>query len=164
MWTALPLALLFCGFAHADDPYGGSLLAPSAPQGAEADPFAWDVVSGPVSPGGEVVVKVRLVVPPGYHVYRDQLEVSVADGQDLKVGKADIPPGLKKADPADGTDTRELYETDVLIHLPIRAPKTIEGTHRSLVLVTRHQGCKDGLCYAPVEATHTLFVPIRAEP
>lgn len=157
MWGVLALA-------NPGDRYAGSLLpgseapAPVAP-GVAADPFSWEVAPIEVVAGASGRVVLRLRVPAGTHIYRDGIEVLVADAGGLQVGPADVPPGLKRADPGDGGEIRELYDTDVLIEVPVtgRAP----GLY-SVTFDLRHQGCKIGLCFPPKSTPVTALVRVRA--
>jgi thiol:disulfide interchange protein len=131
----------------------------------EPDPFGWQVAPLAMDPGTTGTLVLRLAVPAGTHVYRDQIDVQVADGAGLAVGKADLPPGLLGADPADAdarTDAkRELYDQDVMIEVPITAPADARGLF-TVLLDAHHQGCRPGLCYPPV--TTRLEVMVHVAP
>lgn len=150
--------------ADPGDRYAGTLLpgstapAPVAP-GSSVDPFSWEAAPVEVVAGAPGRVVLRLHVPAGTHIYKDGIEVLVADSAGIQVGPADVPPGLKKADPGDGGEIRELFDTDVLIEVPVT------GRTPGLYPVTfdvRHQGCKVGLCFPPKSTTLTALVRVRA--
>lgn len=165
MW----LVVMSFALAAPGDRYGDSLLpgAPQTPLGAPdlsgtKDPFSWVVPAVAVPAAGEATLMLRLVVPPGTHVYRDGIEVSVTDAGGLVVGAPDLPPGLKRADPGDpSNEVRELYDTDVLIAVPVAARAGDAGLH-TVGLDLRHQGCKPGLCYPPVQTTVGALVHVEA--
>ena len=146
-------------------PYGGSLLpspSPAPDLHGTHDPFSWQVPATEVNAGGATTLMLRLVVPPGTHVYRDGIEVRVIDPGGLVVGAPDLPPGLKQADPGDPTgDVRELYDSDVLIAIPVSSPSANTGLF-TVALDLRHQGCKPGLCYPPVQTAIGALVHVAA--
>ena len=133
---------------------------PSAPA-AEEDPFRWEAEPGSVGAGESARLVLRLVVPPGTHVYRDQIEVVVKDAAGFTVGAPDFPPGLKKPDPATGSDERELYDMDVVLHLPVTAPAA--GGLAKIVVEVRHQGCRPGLCFPPKVSTLEILARVTEE-
>lgn len=163
MW----LLMMSLGLAAPGDRYGDSLL-PGATQAAAPDvlgardPFSWVVPATEVPEGGAGTLMLRLVVPPGTHVYRDGIEVTVTDAGGLVVGTPDLPPGLKLVDPGDpSNEVRELYDHDVLVAIPVTARPGTVGLH-TVALDLRHQGCKPGLCYPPVQTPMSALVHVRA--
>ena len=154
MWL---LALLALSSPAVANPY-----APSPPAALDqADPFEWTAAAVRVAPGGEALVQLRLVVPPGMVVYRDQLEITVVDAGGLSIGAPDLPPGLVKPDPVDGADLREQYDMDVVVNLPVRAGPE-PGLVR-LVLSLRHQGCHGRLCHPPRTVEQGVWVHVAAD-
>ena len=122
---------------------------PEAEVPVAADPFRWDWALE------QDRVVLTLHVPEGHVVYRDTLAIEVRSALGAKVGRADLPPGKTKRDPARPQDDRELYDADVVIYLPLarRAP---EGG--LLELTAHHQGCHGGICFSP--ASTDLLVPL----
>ena len=113
---------------------------------------------------GSLTVTVR--VPKEHHLYRDMLMVTPATlkftaqgakgeasliGPEmvghLAVGAPSFPPGFFKPDPADPTFSREQYDMDVVIEVPVTAASAI-GTY-VLELQVEYQGCKKSLCWMP---------------
>ncbi len=136
--------------------------APSLiPAHSTEDPFSWELSSVALQPGQPGRITATLIVPPGTHVYRDQLEVSVANPDGLRIGKPDFPPGLTAPDPANKAMTRELYERDVIIYLPVNVPKKTEAVSAYVQLQLRHQGCREGLCFPPSDTMSHVLIPIR---
>lgn len=133
--------------------------ASPAPAEAAEDPFTWELSTLQLEPGKSGVLELHLHVPPGHTVYRDQLEVQVLDAGGLTAGDPSYPPGRVRQDPANGTETRELYDRDVIVHLPLTAQCTASGLVR-LELRTRHQGCHGRLCHPPLELDHSVFVRV----
>ncbi len=164
MW----LVMMAIGLAAPGDRYGDSLL-PGASQAVAApellgtkDPFSWVVPTFELSEGGAGTLMLRLVVPTGTHVYRDGIEVNVTNAGGLVVGTPDLPPGIKLVDPGDpSNEVRELYDHDVLVAIPVTAPAGATGLH-TIALDLRHQGCKPGLCYAPVQTPIGALVHVKA--
>lgn len=151
------LALLWPAAALALPPYAIETPPLTAP---EADPFAWEVTAPVLAPGAEGRLELRLVVPDGYVAYRDQLEVRVIDESGLKAGAADFPPALTGDDPTTG-EPREQYVDDVVVWVPLKAPKALASAV-TVRVETRHQGCRKGLCFPPTTVEHTVLVPVRA--
>jgi hypothetical protein len=127
----------------------------------DASPFLWKVEPLELAPGKSGTLRVQLVVPPGTHVYRDQVEVAVAEAKGLKVGPPSLPPGLHKADPADpSTGHREQYDLDVIVEIPVTAPKSAAAGVVPVKLDLRVQGCRPGLCFPPQTETMDAFVRV----
>ncbi len=150
----LLLFSLFLAPAALANPY-----AREASAEASEDPFAWELGTLALQPGGSGVLELRLHVPPGHTVYRDQLDLQVLDAGGLVAGDPSFPPGRVREDPANGTERRELYNRDLVLHLPLTAPPTASGLAR-LRLRTRHQGCHGRLCHPPLEIDHSVFVRV----
>lgn len=126
------------------------------------DPLQW--VPGPNVLRGERPGELEIVldVPPGFHVYRDQLEVQVLDGADLHVGPPDIPPGMVRLVPGQDEVPREQYDTDIVVRIPARAADADPGL-RTMQVRVRHQGCFAGHCYRPQERVLSVHVPVRPD-
>ncbi|BBJ00588.1 thiol:disulfide interchange protein DsbD [Ferrigenium kumadai] len=89
-------------------------------------------------------------VTPGYYLYRDKVEFSVAGGK-TKIARVDLPKGEEKNDPNFGLI--QVY------HQPFQALLTLEQADpaQPLTLNARYQGCSDdGLCYPPIDKTITV--------
>jgi DsbC/DsbD-like thiol-disulfide interchange protein len=127
---------------------------------AAANPFRVEVLGTRVAHGAQGRAEVRIIVPAGHHVYRDMMWVKVLDAGGLTLDDADFPPGLMRPDPADPGAERELYDMDVVIHVPITG-NVAEGTHTARIQVG-YQGCKGGLCFMPATEDHELVVDITA--
>ncbi len=108
--------------------------------------------------GQPAALSLTIVVPPGYHVYRDMVAVEVLDAGDLKLGAPSLPAGLHQPDPAAPGSLRELYEFDAIIDVPVLDPAA-PGTHDALLSV-RYQACKNSTCLFPQtsEIVSTLVV------
>jgi hypothetical protein len=126
-----------------------------------ADPFEWS--PRPPVLQGELQghVELRLRVPPGFTVYRDQLAVQVVDPGGLQVGEPDIPPGVFRHDPAKDVESREQYDTDVVVLIPVRTTARSARGLETFEVMVRHQGCIQGHCFAPVERRLQVHVPVR---
>ena len=100
-------------------------------------------------------------VPKEHHLYRDMMEVTRVDdaaGDAVVTGEPSFPPGFVKPDPADPSATREQYDMDVIIEVPVKGVAKA-GTY-TLKFEVRYQGCKKSLCWMPqtdvVESTPTV--------
>jgi len=100
-----------------------------------------------VQAGATAPLQLTVLVPPGFHVYRDMLSVTTQDPGDLSLGDPSLPPGLSAEDPAAPGTQRELYEFDVIVDVPLKKPAR-PGTHVATFSV-RYQACKDSLCLMP---------------
>jgi thiol:disulfide interchange protein len=127
----------------------------------EVDPFRWEVTPLDLSARSKGRAEVRLVVPDGYHVYRDMVTFSVRDPGGLVVEPASLPPGIPVKDPADGTVDREIYSADAVVWLPVTTPRT-PGLY-FVHVEARYQGCREGLCYPPSTAELDVPVHVHAE-
>lgn len=159
------LLLIAAVFAAPEDRYSTSLIpttaAPAQDVGVDVDPFSWvDPVAVEIPAGGSGKISMRLIVPAGTHVYRDQIEVDVVDAGGLTIGATDLPAAMKVPDPGGTGEIRELYDRDVYVEMPISAPKTLSGLVQ-VHLVARHQGCKPGLCFPPKATDMTALVRVK---
>ena len=155
MFVPLSLAGVLLAPSTQANPY----LATPALSVRQADPFFWELEAPVLAAGDDGVIVVRLVVPRGHVVYRDQLQAQVLGGGDAKIGPADFPPALVGQDPVDGME-RELYDMDVVMEFPVQMPKVVQGDSIPVALRLRFQGCYGGLCYPPRTERRILHVPI----
>ncbi|MDZ4203037.1 MAG: protein-disulfide reductase DsbD [Gallionella sp.] len=89
-------------------------------------------------------------ITPGYYLYRDKIEFSIASGT-ARITRLDLPQGEPKNDPNFGNT--EVY------HQSFQALLMLEQTDTSqpLTVNARYQGCSDeGLCYPPIDKIITL--------
>lgn len=151
---ALLLSLFLAGEALALPPYA------EQPVAVEEDPFQWEVAPAILVAGMPQRLPLTLVVPDGHHVYRDMLEVEVTLAGSLEVLAVHIPEGEVGADPAQGGGLRPQFDDDVTVEVELRAPADFRGGV-PVTIRTRHQGCKVGLCYPPVDGAHRVPVAVR---
>jgi thioredoxin:protein disulfide reductase len=141
----------------------GLLLAgPASAQDLQKNPFRVEVTDLTLAPGASGNVTVSVIVPRDHHVYRDMMHVKVLDAHGLTVAEPDFPPGRKLPDPANPAQTREMYDLDVLVHVPVTAPMA-PGTY-DLDLEVAYQGCKKTLCWFPVVEEQTSKVTVGDVP
>jgi thiol:disulfide interchange protein len=133
-------------------------LAASA-YGAE-NPFSVEIVSVTTTPDTESSVQINVIVPPGYHVYRDMMSVDVIEAKGLVFGEVEFPKGVEKPDPASPGSVREQFGSDVLTTIPVKTP-SLEGVYHPVFSV-RYQGCKKSLCYMPQTEELTGSVTVKA--
>ena len=118
------------------------------------NPFRVEATDATVEDGKVSNVQVIIRVPEQHHLYRDMMEVSrITDEASAPVvtGEASFPPGFTKADPADPSATREQFDMDVVINVPVNKVET-PGTY-TLKFEVRYQGCKKSLCWMPQTET-----------
>jgi hypothetical protein len=130
------------------------------------NPFRVEATDTKLTTKEEGSFTVTLRVPKEHHLYRDMLMVTPTTlkftpdgdkgeasligpelGGHLAVGAPSFPPGFFKADPADPTSSREQYDMDVVIEIPVTAASAT-GTY-ILELQVEYQGCKKSLCWMP---------------
>ncbi len=129
-----------------------SLVVWSAPSVAGKDnPFRVETADAKLESGAKGNVQVIVRVPANHHLYRDMMNVTVVTAEGVETGEASFPPGMEKPDPADPSSTREQYDMDVLIDVPVTAPAAV-GTY-PVTLEVRYQGCKKSLCWMPQTET-----------
>jgi thiol:disulfide interchange protein DsbD len=90
-------------------------------------------------------IELRFEVAPGYHLYRDKLNVQAVPG-DVRLGELQIPPGKVVFDETFKKDV-EIFDQAVALVLPVEQVGTAP-----FKLIVGNQGCADkGLCYPPME-------------
>ncbi len=105
------------------------------------------------------MLEISVVVPPGFHVYRDMLHVEVLSAAGLTLGAPDFPPGLMRPDPASPGSDREQYDLDIIVQVPVTASRA--GDFAPLFSV-RYQSCRDTLCFMPKTEEVTVPVSVRS--
>jgi hypothetical protein len=112
------------------------------------NPFRVEATNLTLKPGGSGEGQVILRIPKDHHLYRDMMEVTrlSPDGA-VSTGAPSFPPGFTKPDPADPTATREQYDMDVVVLVPVNKVENA-GTY-TLKFEVRYQGCKKSLCWMP---------------
>jgi thioredoxin:protein disulfide reductase len=89
----------------------------------------------------ERVVELRFDIAPGYYLYREPLAFTAPP--DVRLGQAEVPPGLRKHDPNFDKEV-ETYHDRLTVRLPV------EAAGPRFVLKVRSQGCAEkGICYPP---------------
>ncbi len=157
------LTLLALSLTGPTDPAALPLTALIGAAQAAEDPFRVETDNLSISEGGAGQLPVYVRVPPGFHVYRDMLSVEVISSDGLTAAPAVFPLGLLTDDPASPGATREMFEQDVRITVPLQAPAGISG-RRSVRLLVRYQGCKRSLCYMPGEQELSATITVGGPP
>ena len=89
-------------------------------------------------------------VTPGYYLYRDKINFSLATNK-TRIARVDLPKGESKNDPNFGTI--EVYHQSFQAEIVLSNADPVQP----LVLHASYQGCSDnGLCYPPIEKTFNL--------
>jgi thiol:disulfide interchange protein DsbD len=102
---------------------------------------------------------VRFTVQPGYYLYRDKFEFQVVDDSDFSVREVELPAGVIKDDPEFGP-VPVIYDQ---VEIPVRFNRPA-GPARSLTLLARFQGCRDGdICYPPQSRQVSFEMPAAAQ-
>jgi hypothetical protein len=137
---------LVSSLALALPPVGGTSLSSSSSSSSAA---GVEVLGGStlVAPGALAPLEITLKVPPGFTVYRDMVEVKVTQARGLSLGPPSLPPGLSAPDPAAPGQTRELYDFDAVVQIPLLKPAPT-GTW-AVELDVRYQSCAGSVCLMP---------------
>jgi thiol:disulfide interchange protein len=110
---------------------------------------------------GEVVaVEIRLQVPAGKKLYRDQVAVVVGSFGGLVAGTLVLPAGVMHTD-AWGGEPREVFDKDTVIVQPLNAPVGLSG-RVDVSLEVQWQGCSDQMCFMPGGQSFNLPVRVKA--
>lgn len=124
------------------------LLVPFAYSNAEDMPLpadqAFNFSAPTISPQG-----VNLVwrIAPGYHLYKEHLQITLVSPKAAQLGKVMLPPGIPAENPIMGKFQQ--YQNNLSVMVPIHAPK-----YTAIRLLVSYQGCQDGgICYPPVTKT-----------
>jgi len=128
---------------------------------AAENPFRSEIAPAQLSEKGDGELEIVIVVPKGFHLYRDMMHVKALDSKGLVFEQAIYPTGLFMPDPANPASYREHFEETVQLKLPFSAVKM--GSYEP-VIELRYQGCKGGLCYKPVVDVHTVTIAPKAKP
>lgn len=125
-----------------------------------------EVSDAEIPAGGTASVEVAFRIPGGFHVYADRVAVEVLDAAGLGAGTPDLPPGLVRPDLLVPGTTREVYEGDAIVLVPVTASAGSEGA-RELKLRAEFQACTTqpgggGFCFPPVEELLAARVRIAA--
>ena len=124
------------------------------------NPFYWEVAPLQMVPGKTENLQLRLHVPLGTAVYRDQLEVKVLEPDGLLTGAPDYPPTMILNESQRASDPRPRYNNDVIVFVPVTVPADYLGLRR-INLQLRHQGCRGRLCFAPTTVVTEVVVTIE---
>ena len=140
-----------------------TIFASGSVYAGSSNPFRVEATNASLSPSqvGHVAVVIR--VPADHHLYKDMMGiqfetlrfkgdskggspmlVAVGNTEHLTIGEPSFPPGFTKPDPADPSATREQYDMDVHVQIPVTAA-TKTGTY-TLEIAVEYQGCKKSLC------------------
>ncbi len=134
-------------------------LGPNAMARDADNPFRVEAETLRLSPGAPGALRITIFVPKDHHLYRDMVEVEVVEASALKLGSASLPAGLKKPDPADPTETREVYDMNVIIEVPV-SPVKAQGGYPVTLSIT-YQGCKKSLCWMPQTEEVKALVQVK---
>ena len=98
-------------------------------------------------------IEVVILVPEGFHLYKDMMWVKPTPQPHLKFADAIFPKGVFLPDPANPERYREHFDKTLSIDLPVQI---LENGVYQTSLEVRYQGCKAGLCYRPVVDRHEI--------
>ena len=119
----------------------------AAAQSKVKNPFRVEAADLDLKPGASGVVRITIAVPKDHHLYRDMMSVTVTEDGGLKAAEPSFPPGHVKPDPADPETTREQYDMDVIIEVPVTAADAAGDF--PMKFAVKYQGCKKSLCWMP---------------
>lgn len=89
-------------------------------------------------------VNLTWQIAPGYHLYREKMQISLSSPKAAQLGKVVLPPGTPEENAIFGKFQQ--YQSNVSLMVPIHAP-----IKSPITLLVSYQGCQDqGICYPPV--------------
>lgn len=97
-------------------------------------------------------IEAHLAIAPGYYLYREYINASIQPDSVTRLGKIDLPEGIKEHNEILGD--YQAYENEVTIKIPfIQAPTT------PFSLILSYQGCaKSGFCYPKIRKTLSVHL------
>ena len=122
---------------------------------AAENPFRSEIAPVQISGTDSGTLEVLIVVPTGFHLYRDMMHVRAIDPKGVVFEQTVYPTGLFMPDPANPKNFREHYEENVRLTVPFSV--STAGTYTPMIEL-RYQGCKGGLCYKPAVDVHTASI------
>ena len=123
-----------------------------------------------VSSGGEVVVRARLTMAPGWHVYHPDQDPNYGIPVSLSVTGADLVPGALRA--LEGPQVhQEMIGSEALTYLWLGGEATLElpvkvggaPGARELAVRVGWQTCDDSVCLPPDEHVFTVALEVSGE-
>jgi thiol:disulfide interchange protein DsbD len=145
-----------------------------APLSAQEHPIKADlsrVGSGTIAPGGKFTVRLRALIPSGWHLY----SLTQPPGGPI-ASTIDIDPvGFKIGGPIDGPVptsapdpnfgiTSETYEDSAVFHLPIAVAKSVTAGKHKLITRFGYQTCNARYCLPPRTDTLEVGITVGAGP
>lgn len=102
-----------------------------------------------------VTLEARWTVAPGYYLYRNKFQLSLADAQGISITATEIPPGEPKDDPYFGR--QEVFHREVVIVARLQRDPSDAQT---VQVKADYQGCAEvGVCYPPLNQTVAVALP-----
>jgi len=103
-------------------------------------------------------VMARWRIAENYYMYRDKVAIKLVEGDGVRLGPIQLPPGKEKNDEFFGR--MEVYYHDAEARIPVQ--RSTAGP-TSIKLQFTYQGCADaGICYPPITKTAALELPAAA--
>jgi hypothetical protein len=130
---------------------GEAALVASAP----AVRLVWTAHPLTVLTGEPARVGVDLELPEGFHVFRDDIHLTVVDGGGLTFGPLRLPP----AQPPVADRSGPWYEHDVHLELPIDTVGVMPGAHL-VQLRAEVRGCTARRCHAGTQESLEVYVQV----
>ncbi|MEK6773748.1 MAG: cytochrome c biogenesis protein CcdA [Bdellovibrionota bacterium] len=118
---------------------------------SQLQPHSW---SGGQS--GQLTLKLKL--PPGYHVYEEQLKINILEPDGFKQGKVSLD-GVKEWFDKNSKRNRRGVENKSQMKIQLEAPMTFQNTHSQMKFDLTYQACSETFCLFPL--TKTISVPIE---
>ncbi len=118
---------------------------------SQLQPHSW---SGGQS--GQLILKLNL--PPGYHVYEEQLKLHILEPDGFKQGKIFLD-GVKEWFDKTSKRNRRGVENKSQMKIQLEAPITFQNSHNEMKFDLTYQACSESFCLFPI--TKTISVPIE---
>lgn len=156
------LAALASLAADPASPFDRGGPVPTHGAAVAGDPFEWRV-SPPALIGEEPgELELRLQVPDGFQLYRDQLRVTVIDPGTLSVGSPTVPSGsyIEPLDP--DAPRREVLTGEIVVRMLVSTTELTAPGLAILDLLVEQQGCFAGRCLPPERRAIKALIPVRS--
>lgn len=134
------------------------------------NPVAWvaSVVPQQVTPGGTLVLQLRAVIEPGYHLY----SMTTPSGGPIRTRfRVNVPTGITASavrQPKPDTDWDstldvkvETFSGTTVFLVPLLVARSLPEGNYEVEVVAKYQACSKDLCLAPVDRRVVATVAVR---
>lgn len=114
-----------------------------------------------LAPGRVETLKIKMILPKGFHAYSDKFKITQISAQDFEMGQVIVLNEVDFFDKFTKKNRKGLAETG-MIAVQIEAPIDFNNTLKKFYFNLTYQICSEKVCYLP--QTQTLKVNIEITP